>query len=70
MLKSSSLARNWLKFNSNARCYSDHARVVIAGSGALANSTAYHLVKNGINEIIILEQNRLKSGTSHYGTGT
>lgn len=40
-----------------------------AGSGAVANSVAYHLTKNGWHDILILEQNTVKSGTSHYCTG-
>jgi len=43
--------------------------IIIIGSGAVANSVAYHLGKNGWKDILILEQNRVKSGTSHYGTG-
>lgn len=34
------------------------ARVVIAGSGTVANSVAYHLVINGWNDVLVLEQNR------------
>lgn len=40
-----------------------------SGSGAVANSVAYHLTKNGWKDILILEQNTIKSGTSHYCTG-
>lgn len=34
------------------------SQIVIAGAGIVANSVAYHLVINGWNDILILEQNR------------
>jgi pyruvate dehydrogenase phosphatase regulatory subunit len=46
------------------------ARIVIAGAGVVANSVAYHLVQNGWNDIIVLEQGKIGSGTSHFGSGT
>lgn len=63
------------KISAHAHNYSNYsnlpsqARVVIAGSGAVANSVAYHLSKNGWKDILILEQNKINSGTSNYGTG-
>lgn len=39
------------------------------GSGAVANSVAFHLTKLGWKDILILEQNYIKSGTSHFSTG-
>lgn len=35
----------------------------------MANSVAYNLTKNGWKDILILEQNTVKSGTSQYCTG-
>ncbi|XP_017884965.1 pyruvate dehydrogenase phosphatase regulatory subunit, mitochondrial-like [Ceratina calcarata] len=46
------------------------SRIVIAGAGTVANSVAYHLVINGWNDVLVLEQNRIGSGTSHFGSGT
>ncbi|XP_043785257.1 pyruvate dehydrogenase phosphatase regulatory subunit, mitochondrial-like isoform X3 [Apis laboriosa] len=46
------------------------SQIIIAGAGIVANSVAYHLVINGWNDILILEQNRIGSGTSHFGSGT
>lgn len=46
------------------------ARVVIAGAGVVANSVAYHLVKNGWNDVLVLEQETISSGTSRFGSGT
>ncbi|KAK9745982.1 Aminomethyltransferase folate-binding domain [Popillia japonica] len=45
------------------------ARVVIVGAGVVANSVAYHLSENGWKDIIVLEQNKVGSGTSHFGSG-
>ncbi|CAG9816816.1 unnamed protein product [Phaedon cochleariae] len=46
------------------------AQIVIAGAGVVANSVAYHLVQNGWNDIVVLEQNKIGSGTSTFGSGT
>jgi glutamyl-tRNA reductase len=34
------------------------AQVVICGAGTVANSVAYHLVQNGWNDILVLEQKK------------
>ncbi|GLV45115.1 uncharacterized protein CBL_14312 [Carabus blaptoides fortunei] len=46
------------------------AQVVIAGAGVVANSVAYHLSKYGWNDVLVLEQDKIGSGTSHFGSGT
>lgn len=46
------------------------ARVVIAGAGVVANSVAYHFVQNGWNDILVIEQGKIGSGTSNFGSGT
>ncbi|KAJ8968469.1 hypothetical protein NQ314_002287 [Rhamnusium bicolor] len=46
------------------------AQIVIAGAGIVANSVAYHLVQNGWNDIVVVEQGKIGSGTSHFGSGT
>nr|XP_034191464.1 pyruvate dehydrogenase phosphatase regulatory subunit, mitochondrial-like [Osmia lignaria] len=46
------------------------SQIVIAGAGTVANSVAYHLVINGWNDVLVLEQNRIGSGTSYFGSGT
>jgi shikimate 5-dehydrogenase len=33
-------------------------QVVICGAGTVANSVAYHLVQNGWNDILVLEQKK------------
>ncbi|XP_065165300.1 pyruvate dehydrogenase phosphatase regulatory subunit, mitochondrial-like [Atheta coriaria] len=46
------------------------SRVVIAGAGIVANSLAYHLAQNGWQDVLVLEQNKIGSGSSHFGSGT
>lgn len=46
------------------------ARVVITGAGVVANSVAYHFTTNGWSDVVVLEQNTIGSGTSHFGSGT
>lgn len=45
------------------------ARVVIAGAGIVSNSVAYHLTKHGLKDIVVLEQNKIGSGTSDFDAG-
>jgi len=45
------------------------ARVVIAGGGIAGCSTAYHLTKLGITDVLLLEQGRLTSGTTWHAAG-
>jgi glycine/D-amino acid oxidase-like deaminating enzyme len=46
-----------------------HARVVIIGSGICGSSIAYHLAKQGFNDIVMLEQGALGSGTTSHPPG-
>ncbi|XP_055609553.1 pyruvate dehydrogenase phosphatase regulatory subunit, mitochondrial-like isoform X2 [Uranotaenia lowii] len=46
------------------------ARVVIAGAGLLGNSVAFHLTEHGWNNVIVLDQHKVGSGTSEFGSGT
>ena len=46
-----------------------HAQVVIAGAGMIGNSIAYHLVKKGWSDIVIIEKGKIADGTSKYGSG-
>ncbi|CAG9759384.1 unnamed protein product [Ceutorhynchus assimilis] len=57
----------YAKASSNA--YPTQCRVLIAGAGVVANSVAYHLVQSGWNDVIIVEQRKIGSGTSHFGSG-
>jgi glycine cleavage system aminomethyltransferase T/glycine/D-amino acid oxidase-like deaminating enzyme len=45
------------------------ARVVIVGGGIAGCSTAYHLTKLGLTDVLLLEQGRLTSGTTWHAAG-
>ncbi|XP_014235720.1 pyruvate dehydrogenase phosphatase regulatory subunit, mitochondrial-like [Trichogramma pretiosum] len=45
------------------------AQIIIAGAGTVANSVAYHLVLKGWKDVLILDQNKIGEGTSHFGSG-
>ena len=45
------------------------ARVVIVGGGIAGCSTAYHLTKLGVRDVVLLEQGRLTCGTTWHAAG-
>jgi len=45
------------------------AQVVIVGGGIAGCSTAYHLAKLGITDVLLLEQGKLTSGTTWHAAG-
>ncbi len=45
------------------------AQVVIAGGGIVGCSTAYHLAKLGIRDVLLLERARLTSGSTFHAAG-
>jgi glycine cleavage system aminomethyltransferase T/glycine/D-amino acid oxidase-like deaminating enzyme len=46
-----------------------HARVVIVGGGIAGASVAYHLARAGWDNVVLLEQNRISSGTTWHAAG-
>ncbi|MDI1345481.1 MAG: FAD-dependent oxidoreductase [Pseudolabrys sp.] len=46
-----------------------HAQVVIVGGGILGCSTAYHLTKAGVTDVLVLERKQLTSGTTWHAAG-
>lgn len=58
-----------IKEYSTNKSFPIQAQVVIAGAGVVANSVAYHLVQNGWRDIVVIEQHKIGSGTSHFGSG-
>jgi 4-methylaminobutanoate oxidase (formaldehyde-forming) len=46
-----------------------HARVIIVGGGVIGASTAYHLAKAGWTDILVLERDKLTSGTTWHAAG-
>jgi heterotetrameric sarcosine oxidase gamma subunit len=45
------------------------ARVVVVGGGIIGASIAYHLTALGLTDVVVLERNRLTSGTSWHAAG-
>ncbi len=45
------------------------ARVVIVGGGVIGTSIAYHLTKLGWGDVVLLERDRLTSGTTWHAAG-
>ena len=45
------------------------AQVVIIGGGVIGCSTAYHLAKQGWQDVIVLEQKKLTAGTTWHAAG-
>ncbi len=46
-----------------------HARVVVCGGGIIGTSVAYHLALLGWKDIVLLERDRLTSGTTWHAAG-
>jgi len=46
-----------------------HARVVVVGGGIAGVSTAYHLAKLGVKDVVLLEQGQLTCGTTWHAAG-
>ena len=47
----------------------DRARVVIIGGGVIGTSIAYHLAHLGWTDVVVLERDRLTSGTTWHAAG-
>src|SRR5437588_6380491 len=45
------------------------ARAVVVGGGVLGTSVAYHLAEAGYGEVLLLERDRLTSGTTWHAAG-
>ncbi len=45
------------------------ARVVVVGGGIIGNSVAYHLAKAGWKDVVLLERDRITSGTTWHAAG-
>lgn len=52
-----------------ARTVPDRARVVIIGGGVIGCSIAYHLAHAGWTDVLLLERDRLTSGTTWHAAG-
>ena len=47
----------------------DRAQVVIVGGGVIGCSTAYHLARRGISDVVVLEQGTITCGTTWHAAG-
>jgi len=47
----------------------DRARVVVVGGGIIGTSITYHLAHLGVRDVILLERDRLTSGTTWHAAG-
>ncbi|EWT00658.1 oxidoreductase [Intrasporangium oryzae NRRL B-24470] len=47
----------------------DRARVVVIGGGVIGSSVAYHLAHAGWTDVVVLERDRLTSGTTWHAAG-
>ena len=51
------------------RSLPDRAEVVVVGGGIVGCAVAYHLVRRGITDVLLLEQNQLTAGTTWHAAG-
>ena len=52
-----------------SEAFPTQARVVIVGGGIIGCSVAYHLVKLGWRDVVLLERGKLTCGTSWHAAG-
>jgi heterotetrameric sarcosine oxidase gamma subunit len=53
----------------DAAAVPDRARVVVVGGGVIGVSVAYHLAHLGVPDVVLLERDRLTSGTTWHAAG-
>lgn len=47
----------------------DHVNVLVVGGGIIGTSVAYHLGKLGVSDVLLVEKDRLTSGTTWHAAG-
>ncbi|MEV0456024.1 GcvT family protein [Catellatospora methionotrophica] len=47
----------------------ERARVVVVGGGVIGTSIAYHLAQSGCEDVVLLERDKLTSGTTWHAAG-
>ena len=47
----------------------NYARVVVVGGGVIGCSVAYHLAHMGCKDVVLLERDRITSGTTWHSAG-
>ena len=63
------IASNERSFSSNKTSLPSQANVVVVGGGIIGTSVAYHLGKLGVENVLLLEQSKLTSGTTWHAAG-
>ena len=53
----------------NSPVLPQRARVVVVGGGVIGCSVAYHLAQMGWKDVVLLERDRLTSGTTWHAAG-
>lgn len=53
----------------SANVLPDRARVVVIGGGVIGCSVAYHLAHQGCKDVVLLERDRITSGTTWHAAG-
>ncbi len=52
-----------------AKTFPTQAQIVIIGGGVIGTSIAYHLCKNGVRDVLLLEKSRLTEGATWHAAG-
>jgi glycine/D-amino acid oxidase-like deaminating enzyme/glycine cleavage system aminomethyltransferase T len=52
-----------------SKAFPTRARVVVIGGGVIGTSVAYHLAAEGCTDVVLLERDRLTSGTTWHAAG-
>lgn len=53
-------------FSASSSVLPTQAQVIICGAGAVGNSVAYHLIKNGWTDVLLIDKDRLEEALLHY----
>ncbi|MEA2579377.1 MAG: hypothetical protein QOE83_269 [Actinomycetota bacterium] len=57
------------RFSDDGSTLPARAQVVVIGAGIIGSSVAYHLSKLGLTDVVVLERNKLTSGTTWHAAG-
>lgn len=52
-----------------SKLFPQQCQVVVIGGGIIGCSTAYHLAKNGITDVVVIEKGKLTSGSTWHAAG-
>ncbi len=52
-----------------SRAIPDRAQAIVIGGGVIGTSVAYHLAHMGMKDVLLLERDRLTSGTTWHAAG-